>query len=80
MSPSDFPVRSVEVIVTYDTPSGLVPVTQKVEATNTLKLSKVRHETHKQFKPQKDEEGHLIGHEPTGVETMTVVVRYIREP
>ena len=78
MSPSDFPIQKVEVTVTYTTPDGPKKVVHEVDGAK-VQIARCTHDIDKQFKPTKDEEGNLLGHEPTGIETLKLNVKYIKE-
>ena len=73
----DFPVNSVGVVIGYNTKKGIEEVVHQVDG-DDVTITSCIHEVVKKMRTVK-ENGAVVGYEPTGEETLTIRVKYIRE-
>lgn len=79
MSENALPVVDVAVVIGYKTKSG-----KREEIVHTIDSEEVRiaicnHSVEEKVKQAKDEEGNIIGFEPTGEYILTLKVKYIKD-
>jgi len=73
---NDLPIDSVGVVIGYTARDGVREVVHQVNGSEVEIISCV-HSVEKKMRACK-EDGQLIGYEPTGEETLTLKVKYIR--
>ena len=73
-----FPVDSVTVVLGYQTKKGTEEVVHTIDG-QQVQIVSCHHQIEKKVKAMKNEDGTLLGYEPTGEETLTLKVKYIKE-
>lgn len=76
--PIDFPVSYVDVVVGYETQNGVEEVIHRVHSQDRCDILSVTHGVKRKTKAMTDTDGSIIRYEPTGEETLTLRVDYIR--
>lgn len=76
----DFPIDSIHVVIGVKTKDGKVEEqVYSVDGTK-VQITGYTFDVKQKHQKAKDEDGNLIGFEPTGEETMRLVVSYVRNP
>lgn len=73
----DFPINSITVVIGYKTERGIQEVIHQLDG-EVVRIVSFQHDVTNKTSPVK-EDGKLVGHEPTGEETVVIKIKYIRE-
>lgn len=76
--PITFPVAYVDVVIGYETQSGVEEVIHRVHSQDKCDILSVAHGVKRKTKAVTDIDGSIIKYEVTGEETLTLKVDYIR--
>lgn len=78
MSDIKFPVTSASVVIGYLGKDGKENEVVHTVDGDVVEIISCIHDVKKKMRPSKNEDGSLVGFEPTGEEELTLKVKYIR--
>lgn len=78
MSDIKFPVNSASVVIGYRGKDGKENEVVHTVDGETVEIVSCTHDIKKKMRAAKDDEGNVIGFEPTGEEELVLKVKYIR--